>query len=306
MKIIRDTENCSYKNAVVAIGNFDWLHVWHRAVIEHGRRIAKGMSLPLAVMSFEPHPKVFFSKNDDEKLRIYSLYDKLLTLKNLGVDIVYLLRFNARFSNLTAQEFVEQVLVRDLAVSHVLTGDDFCFGKGRAGDCDTLYGYALEHHFGYSVQKKIAFAGGEEISSSKIRNALKNGDMQQASRLLGQNYHITGRVTHGEKRGQEIGFPTANIPLAKLFIPRFGVYAVRVLLGDKKYNGVANIGVKPTFGVFSPQLEVHLFDFSGDLYGQHICVELVEFIRDEQKFPNFDALKNQIEKDAIFARRILQ
>ena len=354
MKIIRDIEKLgeAHKNAVIALGNFDGFHLGHRAIIAHAAEIAKAKNLPLTLMTFEPHPREFFAK-DKLGMRIYSLHSKLKIAHELGVEKVFLLRFNADFASLGAEEFIREVLVKKLSANHIITGENFCFGKDRKGDKDFLGKFADDLGFAYTAHPHIDDADGKAVSSSTIRDFLAQGKMQEANKLLGKNYHIEGKVKHGKKRGQTIGFPTANLALKKLFLPRFGVYAVRVTVklnnfyadfslssdrhpaldagSDDKttdgiysprprgkhgvttslsmennlvYNAVANLGIKPTFGVFAPVLEVHIFDFAGDLYGKRICVEFIDFIRDEQKFVDLDSLKKQIENDCNTAKAI--
>lgn len=308
MKIIRDIKNVGgdYQNAVIALGNFDGFHLGHRAIISHAKTIAEAEKCPLALMTFEPHPKVFFCKDQAKNLRIYSLRSKLLTAQELGVDIIFMMRFNAKFANLSADDFISEILVKNLKAHHIVTGENFCFGKNRQGNNQFLASKAAELGFGYTAHQQVGDEGGNAISSSVIREFLADGKVQQASNLLGKPYHIEGKVKHGAKNGRKIGFPTANISLAKLFLPKFGVYAVRVRIEGQNaiYNGVANLGTKPSIGNFSPNLEAHLFDFAQDIYGKHICVEFVDFIRPEQKFANLDLLKKQIENDCVVARKL--
>jgi len=307
MQIIRDIEKLgeTHKNAVIALGNFDGFHLGHRAIIAHAAEIAKAKNLPLTLMSFEPHPREFFAK-DKAGLRIYDLRSKLAIAKEQGVEKVFLLRFDTDFASLSAEEFIRDVLVKKLSAKHIITGENFCFGKDRKGDKDFLAKFAEELGFAYTAHPHIEDESGKAVSSSAIRDFLAQGDLESANKLLVKKYHIQGRVKHGEKRGKTIGFPTANLSLNKLFLPKFGVYAVRVFVDGVNYNAVANLGVKPTFGVFAPLLEVHIFDFSGDIYGKKICVEFIDFIRPEQKFSSFDELKVQIGKDVKTAKQILE
>ena len=312
MKIIRDIETIdkSYKGAVIVLGNFDGFHLGHRAIIAHAATVAKAEKRPLALMSFEPHPKEFLgnllSKEPYKNMRIYSLRSKLLVAGELGVECVFLMRFNEKFAGLGAEEFIREVLVKKLSAKHVITGENFCFGKNRSGDKNLLAKFAGELGFGYTAHSQIYANDGAVISSSLIRDLLAHGKVREASSLLGRSYHISGRVQHGEKRGSQLGFPTANISLGrKLFLPKYGVYATRVQLENKIYNAVANLGVKPTFGNYAPNLEVHLFDTNENLYGKRLCVEFVDFIRDEQKFSALDELKTQIDIDCVAATKIL-
>jgi riboflavin kinase/FMN adenylyltransferase len=309
VKIIRDIvdEDKNYQNAVVALGNFDGFHLGHRSIIADAKEIAKTTTgnFPLGVMSFEPHPRFFFKKENN--LKIYNMRDKLLVMKELEVDFVFMMRFNQEFANLSAHNFIHELLVKKLHVKHIVTGENFCFGKNRIGNNDLLAKEAAALGFGYTAHKQVCTANGEPISSSAIREFLAQGEVQKAANLLGKPYHITGRVQHGEKRGQTIGFPTANVSLEKLFLPCFGVYAVRAKIEGKTktYDGIANLGIKPTFGNYAPCLEVHLFNTKQNLYGKRLVVEFVSFIRREQKFTSIAELKIQIENDSKQAKKVL-
>ncbi len=309
MKIFRDLDNIpeEYKNAVVTLGNFDGLHLGHRSIIAQAKIIAREKNAPLAIMTFEPHPRDFFMKgNKTEGHRIYSLHSKLSVIKSLGIDCVYMLRFNSKLTNLSAHEFIKNILVDKLNAQHIITGDNFCFGKNRQGDKNLLQQEAKNLGFEYTACPPVTY-GTETISSSNIRRLLSQGDIIKTSSLLGRPYYISGHVKHGEKRGTKIGFPTANISLNKLFIPKHGVYAVQIKIANDNhiYNGVANIGVKPTFGTYQPLLEVYLFDTEQNLYGKRLCVEFIEFIRPEQKFTALEELISQIKNDCIIAKDIL-
>jgi riboflavin kinase/FMN adenylyltransferase len=258
-------------------------------------------------MTFEPHPREFFSRGKENSgMRIYDFRSKILAIKSLGVECIFLLRFNEKLTSLSAHDFIKNIILDSLEAGHIITGDNFYFGKDRQGDKKLMAQEAKKFGFGYTALPQISDDSGESISSSNIRNYLKHGDVKKVSELLGCNYHISGRVKHGEGRGQKLGFPTANISLGKLFLPRLGVYAVRVKIDgeDKIYNAVANLGTKPTFGINSPLLEVYLFDTNQDLYGKRLCVEFIDFIREEKKFESIDMLKQQIASDCETARQI--
>lgn len=311
MKIFRDLSEIpgKYKNAVITLGNFDGLHLGHRAIIAKAKEIAVEKKCPLALMTFEPHPREFFAREPDKSgIRIYNLCSKLAIIKSLGVECVFLLRFNNKLTSLSAHDFIRNILVDALQAQHIITGENFYFGKNRNGDRELMAHEARVLSFGYTACPQVTETNGESISSSAIRKLLEQGDMKKAAALLDRPYHINGRVQHGEGRGRTIGFPTANITLDKLFLPRYGVYAVRVQVEgqDKIYNAVANLGIKPTFGINAPLLEVNLFDVAQDLYGKRICVEFMDFIRGEQKFASLAGLKNQIANDAEKAREILR
>lgn len=309
VKIFRDLSQVpkSYKHAVITVGNFDGLHLGHQSIITQAKARAKANNSPLALMTFEPHPREFFSKGKDNSgMRIYDFRSKIQAIDSLGVECVFLLRFNEKLTSLSAHDFIKNIIVDSLAAQHIITGDNFYFGKNRQGDKNLMAQEAKNLGFGYTALPQISDDNGESISSSNIRNYLKHGNVKKASELLGCNYHIIGRVKHGEGRGKKLGFPTANIELHKLFLPRYGVYAVQVkIAGDEKiYNAVANLGTKPTFGINAPLLEVHLLDTKQDLYGKRLCVEFIDFIRGEKKFDSIDSLRRQIESDCETAQQI--
>ena len=277
MRIIRDFQSCppACQGAVIALGNFDGVHLGHRAIIKEAVALAKRYGVPAAVMTFEPHPREFFAKArgaEPEPLRLTSFYSKVSRLRESGIDQLFLMRFNAQTASLSAEAFVGTILQRDLKAKHIVTGYNFAFGKGRGGDTAFLAEASKRLGFGFSSCDAVHDANGNAISSSAIRTLLAAGDIAQASALLGRPYRIEGKVRHGQKRGRELGFPTANIPMKKLFSPRYGVYAVRFSTQSDPhthYTGVANLGVKPTFALREPMLEVHGFDMSKDLY--HSC-----------------------------------
>lgn len=299
MQLIRDLSNvpANAKGAVIALGNFDGLHLGHRAILEKTLQQAKVLDAPAGVMIFEPHPREFFNPSAP-KLRLQRLREKIDGLREMGFSLLFMPRFNAQLAATSAEDFVAKYLVGALAVKHIITGANFCFGAKRSGNCEFIASNASRFGFGYDAISPVKNANGV-ISSTIIRTLLAEGKVSEASALLGRNFSVCGHVTHGDKRGRTLGFPTANIPLEKYFIPRAGVYAVKV--GDKK--GVANIGIRPTVGGKKAQAEIHLFDFSGDLYGKYLRVQLVSFLRDEQTFPSLDALKEQITRDCEKAKK---
>ena len=306
MRIIRDFKQCTqaFQGAVVALGNFDGVHLGHQEILSQCVASAKAYHVPAAVMTFEPHPREFFSKQRN-RLRLGSFRRKIAIMVGLGIDTLFLVRFNQEFSSMSAESFVDDVLYRQLKVKHVVTGYNFAFGKGRAGDTDYLSLRGHQLGFGYTSCQPVQDSSGNVISSSFIRQLLANGDVRRAAALLGAPYTIEGRVRHGEKRGRTIGFPTANISLSRLFKPRFGVYAVRLRVAGNTsvYEGVANIGIKPTFSGSEALLEVHILGNTLDLYDAHVSVECIDFIRDEQRFESVEALKNQIALDCQRARQ---
>ena len=285
----------------LAIGNFDGVHRGHGVLLERLGGVARQLALPSTVLTFDPHPREFFSLAS-APARLTTFREKLELLAEAGIEQAMVCRFNARFAALTATQFIEQVLVGGLRVRQLIVGDDFRFGKGRAGDFSLLQQAGATHGFSVEAMGSVT-VDGERVSSSAVRAALVAGDMEQAARLLGRPYIIDGQVAHGDKVGRQLGFATANIRIRHNPLPMTGVFAVEVSgLGVKPLPGVANLGIRPTVGGTRPLLEVHLFDFDRDIYGAHISVRFVHKLRSEQRFPNFDALKVQIAADAAAAR----
>ena len=286
------------------MGNFDGVHKGHRAVIDAARAAGDA---PLGVVTFEPHPRQYFVP-DAPPFRLMNPEARANRLARLGVDHLYELPFDTVLAGLTPEGFARQVLAQGLGVSHVTIGADFCFGKDRQGTAQTLQDLGRELGFGVTIVPLIG-AGDARYSSTAIRQALTEGRTHDAERMLGHWHRIEGEVVHGEKRGREFGWPTANLRMDDLHLPRLGVYAVLVdvLTGPDRMScqGVASLGVRPMFGRNEPNLEVHLFDFDGDLYGQHLSVALVDFLRDEARFDGIQALIDQIAQDASDARAIL-
>jgi riboflavin kinase/FMN adenylyltransferase len=308
MRIIRHRHEMpdEGRGAVVALGNFDGVHRGHRVLIEDARKEASARGRPLAVAIFEPYPREFFRPNDPP-FRLTPFRAKVRLLEALQVDFLIVLEFAAIMAAMLAQDFVTDVLVRDLGIAHIVVGSDFCFGKNRAGNAAVLAYMGEMEGFGTTlVGPVLPTGGGDKISSSHIREALKEGKPTEAALLLGHWWAVEGHVAPGDKRGQTIGFPTANLKLEGVLQPAHGVYAVRARIeGDDKgarYDGVANFGTRPTFALQAPQLEVHLFDFSGSLYGQILSVELISYLRGEQKFAGIEELKAQIARDCQAAR----
>lgn len=298
------------RGSVVAIGNFDGVHRGHQAVIGEAKRIAAKLKTTTSVLTFEPHPRSFF-RPDDPPFRLTPLRLKAHALEALGVDQLFVVRFDAKFAALSAERFVNDVLGKSgLAAQHVVTGYDFVFGKGRSGNAVLLERLAKEHGYAYTAVSPVAAENGEIYSSTQIRAYLQQGKPRHAARLLGRPWEIEGRVESGQQRGRTIGFPTANVRLSELLQPMHGVYAVRAGIDQgadtKWFDGVANFGSRPTVDGKSVWLEIHLFDFAGDLYGKHLRVAFIDFLRAEMKFPSFDALKDQIAKDSQAARDLLR
>ncbi|WP_353473307.1 bifunctional riboflavin kinase/FAD synthetase [Salipiger sp. H15] len=307
MRTIRDYQSTEPRDrgASVAIGNFDGVHLGHRAVIELAREKADGA--PFGVLTFEPHPREFFAP-DAPPFRLMSAKARASRLEKLGVERLYELRFDAALAALTPEQFAREVLTEGLGLSHVVVGADFCFGKGRAGTVEDLKRFGAEMGFGVTVAE-ILDTDGAQISSTAIRRALSEGDPRAAQAQLGHWHRIEGEVIGGHKLGRTLGYPTANMSVDGLHPPRYGVYAVLVdvLTGPHRgsYHGVASLGVRPMFGENSANLETFLFDFSGDLYGAVLSVGLVEFLRPELKFDGLEALVTQMDRDSAEARRVL-
>lgn len=304
MKLIRHITPASdtASGCVATIGNFDGLHQGHRAVIAHVEQQAAARGLPATVISFEPLPIEFFRSPPPP--RIYALRDKLRLLQSLGVTQFACLRFDQQLASMEAEDFVQDILLTGLKVRYLVVGDDFRFGKGRRGDYHLLQQMGAAHGMEV-VDTPTLLHTDERVSSTRIRLALSTAELELATTLLGQPYRISGRVRHGDKRGRTIGFPTLNLRVPQHVALRKGVYAVRVMgLGETAVYGVANVGVRPTVHGMENRLEAHLFDFNQQVYGKHICVEPVAFLRDEMKFSSFDDLKTQIARDAEQARAI--
>ena len=304
MQVIRGLHNlrAEHRGCVATIGNFDGVHLGHQEVFRHLLAKAAELGLPAIVVTFEPQPQEFFSP-DQAPARLTRMREKLMAIKDSGIHRVVVLEFGPKLASMSADEFVQELLVDGLGARYLFIGDDFRFGKGRSGDFDTLR--QAGHEQGFGVENINTYAMGEErVSSTRIRSALAGGDLDLARRNLGRPYRIFGRVAHGDERGRTIGFPTANIDLHRKVSPLRGVYAVRVAgLGTESRNGVANIGTRPTVkGDSRYLLEVYLFDFDRSIYGEHIEVEFCRKLRDEKRFDSFDELKQQIARDTRSAR----
>ena len=289
----------------LTIGNFDGVHRGHQAVIADAKAAADRLGAPLGVVSFDPHPRRWFQK-DAAPFRLMTADQMAQALGPLGVDILYLLPFDAEMAGMTDAAFAEQVLARGLGVRHAAVGFDFTFGKGRSGSPEALRAYGERLGFGVSTVQRLDDDHGLKLSSSAVREALKAGDMTRAAAILGRPFAIQGEVIHGDKRGRTIGVPTANVAMGDYMRPAYGVYATRSRLADgRSVDGVASLGVRPMYALETPLLEVWLFDFDGDLYGQTMETQLIARLRGEERFDGLDALKAQIEADAAAARVIL-
>ncbi len=313
MDIIRHMDDLPrrLKGGVIALGNFDGFHRGHQVVIGEAGRLAKAENKPLLVLVTEPHPRAFFNPQG-EPFRLTPFRERLNLLETFGVDGAIVLTFNKELSNLTPEEFSKTILKKDLIAANVVVGYDYRFGKGRAGNAKILTDLGAQFGFGVTIIPQVHFgvegAAGEAYSSTLVRTALKEGKPRKAAALLGHWWTVNGPILDGEKRGRRIGFPTANIEFHDSIVPRFGVYAVRARLegaGDSLIDGVANIGVRPTFGGGKVLLEAHLFNLEGEHYGRHIRLHFVAGIREEKKFASLDDLKAQIARDCLTARELL-
>jgi riboflavin kinase/FMN adenylyltransferase len=300
-----NTVPTSAHGATAAIGNFDGVHQGHLSVIDMARAAAPNN--PLGVLTFEPHPREFFAPKAPP-FRLMSAASRAHRLEKVGVDTLFQLPFDAAFAALTPYDFAHDVLHKGLGLKHVVVGADFCFGQGRAGSAKDLIAFGKDMGFGVTVAPLLT-QGPHTISSTAIRQALSEARTRDAAAMLGHWHRITGPVTHGEKRGRELGYPTANMSIDGLHAPAFGVYAVLVdvLEGPHKgqYQGAASLGVRPMFGENQANLETFIFDFDGDLYGTNVSVGLVEYLRGEEKFDGLDALITQMDADCTQARNIL-
>ena len=303
MQIIRNIQNLKphHHGCVATIGNFDGVHLGHQAVLGQLAEKADELNLPLTVVTFEPQPQEYF-RPEQSPPRLTRFREKVQALRRYAVDRVLVLRFNKQFSQQSPDDFVQNLLVNGLGVKYLVIGDDFRFGKDRAGDFAMLQAAGKNH--GFEVVNMHTFMlDDERVSSTRVREALGAGDLNAAEKLLGRIYRMSGRVAHGDKKGRTIGFPTANIHLHRINTPLRGVFAVELFgLEGEPLPGVANLGTRPTVGGMKTLLEVHLFDFEGDIYGKHVHVDFLRKLRDEQRFDSFDELKAQIQRDAQQAR----
>ncbi len=300
------------RGSVVAIGNFDGVHRGHLAVIGEAGRIARSANVPWSVLTFEPHPRSVFAPESDS-FRLTPFRAKARLIASLGVDNLIVLRFDRAFSRLTAETFIADVLVAGLRARHVVSGYDFVFGHSRKGNSELLLREGADAGFDFTALAPATDAGGDVHSATRVRMCLIDGDARGAARILGRAFEIEGRVGHGEKRGQTIGYPTANLSLDGYLRPATGVYAVHAGLcadgdrgePDRWYDGVANLGRRPTFAGNDLVLEAHLFAFQGTLYGRRLRVAFIERLREEKKFDGITQLKAQIAEDCARAAEIL-
>lgn len=318
MRVHRHFDNLPAEatGSVVVIGNFDGLHRGHQAVIGAAVRHARSWGRPAALLTFEPHPRRFF-RPDAPPFLLTRFRTKARIAEAFGIDRIFVLRFDATMAKRSAEDFIDEILLRGLAARHVVVGYDFVFGQGRRGSPELLRARLAESGIGTTVMPPVtapnpatdAEPEGLIYSSTGVRDCLQQGDPRGAARLLGRPFEIEGRVVLGDRRGRTLGFPTANLWLGDYLRPTLGVYAVRVGIAAGAetawHDGVANLGMRPTFGGTEPRLEAHLFDFAGDLYGRRLRICLSEFLRPERKFDGIDALRAQIAADCAEARAVL-
>ncbi|HLB57832.1 MAG TPA: bifunctional riboflavin kinase/FAD synthetase [Gammaproteobacteria bacterium] len=302
-KLVRGLNNIlSQKTGcVITMGNFDGVHRGHHVLLARVKAVAKTLHLPSIVMTFEPQPLEFFSPKK-AVARLTRCREKFCLLADCGIDSVLVVHFNAVFAALSAEEFIKKILCEQLGVKYIIVGDDFRFGRARKGDVEFLKKAGERYHFTVETLSTVALDG-EKISSTRIRQALAEGNHPLAEKLLGRPYSMMGRVVYGNQLGRVLGFPTANIYLHRVVTPVQGIYAVRVYgLEDHALTGVANLGTRPTIGGTRILLEVHLFHFDRVIYGKYVTVEFCKKLREEKRFDNLDLLKEQIGKDADEAR----
>lgn len=301
---IKDIPNTLH-GSVIAIGNFDGVHKGHQILIAQAKEIAQNLNVPLGVMTFAPHPRQFFQVMK-EPFRLITTPQRTRLLNDLcDVDFIFTQNFDDFFASLSPKDFIHDILIHGLCAQHIVIGHDFCFGKMRAGNAQTLSDHS---DFETTIIEPIKNTSQTIYSSSQIRNNLRRGDMDAANSLLGWDWHIESTVIHGDKRGRELGYPTANMDLGDILAPALGVYATRVQLeGESAWRpAVTNIGIRPMFQAQKPLVETFIFDFDRDIYGQTLKVQPVQFLRGEAKFDSLDALITQMDKDSVRAREILK
>jgi riboflavin kinase/FMN adenylyltransferase len=299
MNIIRGLHNLKkHSGSVVTIGNFDGVHIGHQQIISRLVAKAKTLQLPSILISFTPTPQSFFGR---EQSVLTSFKQKHYQLEKLGLDVHLIITFNRKFSQLSAESFIQEILLAKLGVKFCLIGDDFRFGSGRTGDFKLLQSFA--HQYDFQVENtQSVLCGSQRASSSKIRDYLAQGELQLAAQMLGREFCISGKIIHGKQLGRTIDFPTINIPIKRHISPVLGVFAVQIHLLGKTFNGVANIGKRPTVNGDNILLEVFLFDFNQMVYGEFADIVFKQQIRKEQKFDSFDQLKAQIKLDVRTAK----
>jgi riboflavin kinase/FMN adenylyltransferase len=307
MKIFIDKNDDlkSARGGVYALGNFDGVHLGHKEIISKVIDISNSKNIPSGVLIFDPHPRNYFNPKLDDFI-LSDINTRSYLLEKTKLDFLGILKFDDFMSNLSPREFVKKIIKNRVGVSHLIVGYNFRFGKNREGDVEILSKICSEFNIDLTIIKQVKNME-LIISSSKIREAIEDLDFEKVKRIIGDYWKIVGEVVEGDKRGREIGFPTANITMNNLIKPDFGVYAVRINYNNDTFNGIANFGVRPTFDKTKslPILEVHLFNFSDNLYGKEIVISFVDFIRKEKKFNGLESLKSQIKLDINIAKDLL-
>ncbi|MEC9458764.1 MAG: bifunctional riboflavin kinase/FAD synthetase [Pseudomonadota bacterium] len=303
MILIQNIDKNVEPGGIFALGNFDGIHLGHKEIIENVKKLAKKNKSYSGVIVFEPHPRKFFMK-DKNNFYLSDIKTKKYLLESLGLDSCIVLEFNEKLAKQNPEEFVEEIIFKKIKPSHLIVGYDFRFGNKRSGNSDDLLRLCSKYNISVSIVDK-QLKDGTVLSSSIVRDLIQEGDFKKAELLLGHKWLIKGKVIEGDKRGREIGFPTANLNADEIIQLKFGVYAVEVIFDGKSYKGVSNYGIRPTFDGENILLETHLLDFSGDLYGKDIIVSFVKFLREEKKFEGINSLKDQIKKDSEEALNIL-
>lgn len=303
MILIQNIDKNVEPGGIFALGNFDGIHLGHKEIIENVKKLAKKNKSYSGVIVFEPHPRKFFMK-DKNNFYLSDIKTKKYLLESLGLDSCIVLEFNEKLAKQNPEKFVEEIIFKKIKPSHLIVGYDFRFGNKRSGNSDDLLRLCSKYNISVSIVDK-QLKDGTVLSSSIVRDLIQEGDFKKAELLLGHKWLIKGKVIEGDKRGREIGFPTANLNVDEIIQLKFGVYAVEVIFDGKSYKGVSNYGIRPTFDGENILLETHLLDFSGDLYGKDIIVSFVKFLREEKKFEGINSLKDQIKKDSEEALNIL-
>ncbi len=294
-----------YQDGTLIIGNFDGVHRGHSALIKHMAENEDLFPRPHLVFSFQPHPMAFF-KPEQPQFQLTSPEQKLAILSGLDIDGLILMTFNQECASLTPEEFIKTITCDMFRTKAIITGDDFHFGKGRAGNCETLQKASMEYGFYYHRMQEQSDPKGQRFTSTMVRDAIKQGDMARACDLMGRPYQITGEVIKGEQLGRQLNMPTANILPESYCRPAYGIYVVTAQFADKYYQAIANFGTRPAVGGTYPLLEVHLFDFDDDLYGQNLSINFWHLLRAECDFPSLEALKTQMHQDCADAKQYFQ
>ncbi|MDE1151931.1 MAG: bifunctional riboflavin kinase/FAD synthetase [Micavibrio sp.] len=295
------------RGAIAAIGNFDGLHLGHQALVQRVQHMAGDLGAPAAVMTFEPHPREFFAP-DAPPFRLTLLPMKQRVLAAWGVNHLFTVPFNAALASLSPEAFIDDILVAHFGLRHIVVGHDFAFGKGRAGNVDTLRAAAAAGKFGLTVVDPVNCPDGSAYSSTRIRQHVQKAEFAEAEALLGRPFEIEAPVVHGDKRGRELGYPTANQQAGRYVRLPYGIYAVSVLVeGEKLWRaGVANFGVRPMFRIEQPIFESFIFEFSGDIYDKQVRVRPLKYLRGEAHFDSLEALKDQMNRDCLEARAVVK